>query len=518
MHAALYVFRTNTAVSGAGLYRYRHIAYFCWATFSFLTASLAFLNHTNPFVSQGTFCYLPVRPFWYRLALAWVPRYLIFGTILGIYLAIYTYVKYKFRGAQLKLGAHDHGPQTLRTSVDDDQPPSVGSLLEKPVTPSTPVLDAHGLIGSSEESCTTSDQASANPANPFTSTTPQGKSISGTAVNTAGPIWENYTFGASAALAPLPKGATPPIGRLGSQTDGETGEASNGQSSEKGRRPSLSASSSRRIFGLVEALRESRRVSSSAPLTDSSATSSEPQDVSSTGDRPIKVTDSAGADAVTQSLRRRQVAIRRQLRYMFIYPAVYMLMWVLPFVGHCFNYSDHYSHYPIFAINTFVVVSLPLQCAVDCWLFAYREKPWKYIPGSRGTFWNSFAFCTHNRQGEAAGMVMAGGSDDQVNRRSHVEKSDESRLAYQRREDEMSRLRAMRMSRNHETTSMVALTRRDGDRNWWDEEGRRRQDSVWLGTGGSEPDRRVHTIEEEDEDLRRYSTTTDEEQPRMPSV
>lgn len=518
MHAALYVFRTNTAVSGAGVYPYRYIAYFCWVTFSFLTASLAFLNHTSPFVSQGTFCYLPVRPFWYRLALAWVPRYLIFGTILGIYIAIYTYVKYKFKGVQVKLGGHDYGPQTIQTSVDDDHLPSVGSLLEKQVTPSIPVLDAHGLIGSGEESYKTSDPVSANSANPFTSTTPQGEPISGTVVNTAGPIWENYTFGASAALAPLPKEASPPIGRRGSQIDGETGAASNGELSEKGRIPSLSASSSRRIFGLVEALRESRRVSCPAPRNNSSAPTSEPQDLPSTGDRPIRLTDSAGADLVTQSLRRRQIAIRRQLRYMFIYPAVYMLMWVLPFVGHCFNYSDHYSRYPIFAINTFVVVFLPLQCAVDCWLFAYREKPWKYIPGSRGTFWNSFAFWTHNRQGEAVGRVTAGGSDNQGNRRSHAEKSDESRLAYQRREEEMSRLRAMRMSRDHDTTSMVALTRRDGDRNWWEEEGRRRQDSVWLSTGGSEPDRRVHTIKEEDEDLRRYSTTTNEEQPRMPSV
>ncbi len=32
---------------------------------------------------------LPARPIWYRLALSWIPRYLILCTILGTYLAVY---------------------------------------------------------------------------------------------------------------------------------------------------------------------------------------------------------------------------------------------------------------------------------------------------------------------------------------------------------------------------------------------------------------------------------------------
>lgn len=47
-------------------------------------------------MSQGTFCYLPARPIWYRIALSWGPRYVILCTILGIYLAVYFYTKSKF--------------------------------------------------------------------------------------------------------------------------------------------------------------------------------------------------------------------------------------------------------------------------------------------------------------------------------------------------------------------------------------------------------------------------------------
>jgi hypothetical protein len=48
-------------------------------------------------MSQGSFCSLPIRPFWYRLALAWIPRYLVAIIILGLAIAIYTHVGFEMR-------------------------------------------------------------------------------------------------------------------------------------------------------------------------------------------------------------------------------------------------------------------------------------------------------------------------------------------------------------------------------------------------------------------------------------
>lgn len=96
IHTALTVFASRKPSSQNGLYRYRWGAYACWALFSILMAALAFINPSSPYVSQGTFCYLPTRPIWYRLALSWIPRYLILCTILGIYLAVYLYTRSKF--------------------------------------------------------------------------------------------------------------------------------------------------------------------------------------------------------------------------------------------------------------------------------------------------------------------------------------------------------------------------------------------------------------------------------------
>src|ERR1700712_1876694 len=98
LHTALYIFRPRSSNGEGGLYPYRHYAYTLWVVFPLLMASLAFINNSNSYVPEGTYCYLPVRPFWYRLALAWIPRYIIFIFILAIYLSIYYYVKYKQYG------------------------------------------------------------------------------------------------------------------------------------------------------------------------------------------------------------------------------------------------------------------------------------------------------------------------------------------------------------------------------------------------------------------------------------
>ena len=120
-------------------------------------------------------------------------------------------------------------------------------------------------------------------------------------------------------------------------------------------------------------------------------------------------------------------------------------------------------------------------------------------------------------------MPPAGGVSDQGPGRSLREMSVESRLAYQRREEEIARMRALRVSRDEAMRSQQVLMARMGrgeDRNWWEEEGRRRQDSVWMGTEGcTEPVRleRAATIEEEDEDEERHSAEN-REQPRIAEV
>ncbi|KAK9365823.1 G protein-coupled glucose receptor regulating Gpa2-domain-containing protein [Lipomyces kononenkoae] len=111
VHTLLFIMYPRTGSSSnykyGGLYKYRKIVYIFWAAFAILFASLPFVTTSsvpnNPTASQNsaslgyiqnlTWCYLPVQPIWYRLVLAWIPRYLILIAICVIYVGVYMYVR-----------------------------------------------------------------------------------------------------------------------------------------------------------------------------------------------------------------------------------------------------------------------------------------------------------------------------------------------------------------------------------------------------------------------------------------
>lgn len=65
--AALYVFRPPKKLVQGGLYPYRYWMYIFWVILPVLAASLGFISPTG-YITAGTCCSLPKRPFWYCLA------------------------------------------------------------------------------------------------------------------------------------------------------------------------------------------------------------------------------------------------------------------------------------------------------------------------------------------------------------------------------------------------------------------------------------------------------------------
>lgn len=97
IHTALLIFKKYTGTEG-GLYKYRNYVYGINFFLPLIAASLAFIDKgRHSYKPLITWCYLPVRPLWYRLVLSWVPRYIVLGSILVIYLSIYFYVKFEYR-------------------------------------------------------------------------------------------------------------------------------------------------------------------------------------------------------------------------------------------------------------------------------------------------------------------------------------------------------------------------------------------------------------------------------------
>lgn len=334
VHSALYIFYPATALGEGGLFRYRSYLYTIWVAFPLLMASLAFLNTSKAYTSQGAYCYLPARPMWMLLALAWIPRYLILVTILVLYASIYVYVRIKFRTFRTNIGPsvldmHDVDHSNLPTNSAPDRLPD---------------LHSHGLIPESPE-------------------TGQGTSASD----------EPFV-----KISDLPRAQ----GKLS------------------------------RFFGAPAAL-----PSTSGPID--------------------------GPTATAELVKRRYV-IRRQLRLLFIYPLVYALMWVPPLISNSLQYNKHFANKPSFPLQCIVSFTLPIQCAVDCWLFATREKPWKYIPHTgRKTFWFSFVFWRHDCGHDHDGARCPQGVEDEEELRQEVWRntsrrsmSIEQRAAYMRREAE----------------------------------------------------------------------------------
>lgn len=185
------------------------------------------------------------------------------------------------------------------------------------------------------------------------------------------------------------------------------------------------------------------------------------------GSLPISVSGMEGAntiqggnqDASSVKQRGRRIAISRQLRLLFIYPLVYALMWVAPLISNLLQYQDRFVQNPSFPLACMVAFTIPAQCAVDCWLFTIREKPWRYIPKSDGkSFWSRYGFVA----GEEGNRREEG---DFWKKRKHM--TFEARKAYERREEERKEAAEIWLARGAEDGQRPPVAQKTGT-NWWD--------------------------------------------------
>ena len=283
-------------------------------------AALAFTGgNSYAYVSQGTFCYLPVRPIWYRIALSWAPRYLILATIILIYLAIYIYSKSRFGQFSPNIGSA--GTNTTERTASDT---------------SDGASEAQARAPQNRRSCALRNEQE-NPIRVDAVKSSTHPSI----IQKSSRL--KYSFGRP--LAPARPAAF-------------DGEANDLASSE--------ATSPTDI---------SNQRSETGPMADK--TYKTPTLMEALHDKSLSaLAINRSRKSPDDTLCKRYKAIRRQLRYMFVYPMIYLLMWLVPFVNHCYFYTK--EHHPPFSLYTVSLVFLLLQCTVDCLVFSLKEKPWRY--------------------------------------------------------------------------------------------------------------------------------------------
>ncbi|EXJ94326.1 hypothetical protein A1O1_02720 [Capronia coronata CBS 617.96] len=399
VHSITYILRPNSKAGEGGLYPYRNWVYLFWLGPSLLAASLAFVKGGHGYVTAGTFCYLPKRPYWYRLALSWVPRYLIIGVILAMYIWLYLYVRIKFRGFD-NLGL-----------TGSSQSSSSESRRKSSIRPDD--LEKN-LDGGTARPLPVSPMRPRNQDAPFQPTPAQSEPLE---------PWDYMNFITSKPLQGVSPAAVadedkPPYAARGSNWSGDTQTAFGSASV---------------IPGTLDHSRAESRKTSEAVTLRLEQGPIMPQPVPA-------ATDMVANDP----LRQTRNAIRKQLRSLFVYPAVYILMWSFPFAQHALYYDDYYVRHPVFWLNMIVSIMVSLQAGVDGLIFSLTEKTVKgedrsLREGLAWTWSRIRAILGWGSAEEPAPQPVATGSGSEP-------------------------------CRSRRTP------------HWWEAEGRRRKDSVWLGT------------------------------------
>lgn len=359
MHMYLQIFNTDSKIFGHdGLYRVRYFVMAVWLLAPTTSAALAFVRSSEGYISQGPFCTLPIRPYWYRLALQWTPRYIIWAYIMWVAVRIYLHA-----GAGFKVFARQHD----KASSDGFGVPS----SDMNVMDRLKVVKKRQSILSSIGGSQIDNTGMMSSATNATGGDSERRPLSINWPPTMNPLGSDWA-----------KPSNPGNSRRGSHVQTEAAMPSDSlqiPSPQKRYFGSISTLSSVKSTG--EASFDGIKSPELAPIDERYSAHGEEGPPIQSGDNPMK---------------KRRRAIQRQLRLLFIYPVVYIIFWTIPFVYHSMNYSDHYAAHPVFPL---AVVNTFCQCFLgfaDCVVFCWREKPWQQIPGSDGTFLGSFMFWRFN--------------------------------------------------------------------------------------------------------------------------
>ena len=371
MHMCLQIFPHARSIFGHdGLYPVRKYVYAIWFVLPHIIASLAFINSHGGYISSGAFCFLPVRPFWYRLALFWVPRYLIWVYITYVAIRIYRHV-----GAEFKVFGQER-----------DQSSSMGMPGESSIDRAKQRDEVKRRASQANTAWTEKDNDDTESCAPddmsckFNATQDSTKSLHGSTHGRDGaPEWSTIGFTGESTLG-TPANRSMPTSRRGSRM-----LAPGILSEDFAPPPTFDASRHRGSITSLGSKRSAGHTSFAEDLGLPPITEGLPSQSAAARSDPSHNTANK-----TMELRRR--AIQRQLRLLFIYPCVYVILWIIPFAAHCMNYTTYYAHHPIFGLNVVQILCMAIMTFFDVVIFSWREKPWRHIPGSDGTFWGSLCW------------------------------------------------------------------------------------------------------------------------------
>jgi hypothetical protein len=287
-----------------------------------LLASLAFINPVAAYTAQGAFCSLPSQPIWYRLGLSWIPRYIIGLTVIGLAIAVYVHVELRFRS---------FAAATKRASTTSASMP----------TPS------HSRRGSVDR--TKSVDKSKIPV--------ENVPVMPTGTQLPSKTEQEQEAIASAINSPKEGVTSMDHFTLTGDQNRFPQRADKKQSICTTSSTVRTATSEKSVFSF----------SKQSPLVD-------PQTPAALASTALEVSPRRSPESA--NLRNRRI-MRRQLRLIFIYPLVYIALWIPPLTLNLMQYFPKYSKSLPSSLAVTSTMCLTLMGGIDCVVFLWREKPWR---------------------------------------------------------------------------------------------------------------------------------------------
>ncbi|CAI4322432.1 CNT_collapsed_G0008600.mRNA.1.CDS.1 [Saccharomyces cerevisiae] len=399
IHFAILIFKPNwkwrNKRSGnmeGGLYKKRSYIWPITALVPAILASLAFINYNKlnddsdttiildnnnynfpdsprqgGYKPWSAWCYLPPKPYWYKIVLSWGPRYFIIIFIFAVYLSIYIFITSESKRIKAQIGDFNHN--VLEEEKEKKKLFGLGhwgkakwyfrSYFKLPLLHLLRNLKNFFTISFIDPNEETDDSGSSN----------------GT-----------FNFGESSNEIPT-------LFRKTNTGSDENVSASGGVRL-------LDYNSAKPLDMSKYAMSEQPDLERNNPFDCENDITLNPSELVSK-QKEHKVTfsvENEGLDTrknrcenssftnvqqhfqaqTYKQMEKRRAQIQKNLRAIFIYPLSYIGIWLFPIIADALQYNHEIKHGPTMWVTYIDTCVRPLSCLVDVIVYLFKEKPWNY--------------------------------------------------------------------------------------------------------------------------------------------
>ncbi|SMN20253.1 similar to Saccharomyces cerevisiae YDL035C GPR1 Plasma membrane G protein coupled receptor (GPCR) that interacts with the heterotrimeric G protein alpha subunit, Gpa2p, and with Plc1p [Maudiozyma saulgeensis] len=407
VHFALLIFKPNwrwknkrTGNLEGGLYKYKFIIWPVTFIVPSVMASLVFIDYNvinydmvtdkvriiqdnnnydfkfeprrGGYKPWSAWCYLPPKPLWYKYVLSWGLRYVLILSIFGIYFAIYIYVMQETKRIRKQLGdfnpndKNGSGPRKIRKKR-----PFWQKILYVPFIKLWDLVMGFFSLSIVDQMSSDSDSDSKSLGMDFIKKPIHNKHMHNDENDADGDNNGNYhqvgqgsnkhnidTITNSYSLTDQIIFPDSLRNERITSNNTTTGDIPNSQS--HGSAPSTPFRSDH----------DSYEMTNMTPPNDARTNSDINKEVDLTGVRLSFQRETYN------KMKRRRMQVQKNLRFIFIYPFSYLVIWSFPIASDISQTRHEVVHGPIVWLTYVDTFIRPLSCLIHTFVFILREKPW----------------------------------------------------------------------------------------------------------------------------------------------